>query len=591
MKVFNLIAAILTELQNSIDRIKRVISLVYFKYLTSTGLILLIGQLSIAQNLDWAKSASGVDFTLGRGITVDQAGNVYTVGSFLGTVDFDPGPGTSYLTSPPSSSGGFVMKLDSDGNFIFAKAFDGSAICASIFVDADQNIYLSGFYTSTVDFDPGVGVFNITSAHDADVFICKLDSQGNFVLALSLGGVGSDGWPNPVCVDGQGNIYATGTFSGINDFDPGPGTYNLTTGNTNYRIFVVKINALGELLYAYGIGENGSGKGASIHVDSDENVYVTGTFEGTVDFDPGPAVTNLTSSGYADIFMLKLDASGNHVYSKALIGSGSNGGISTIDAAGNLYLTGSFQASLDFDPSVGTHFLTSVGSSDAFACKFDSGGNLIWANSFGGLNAVEGTDVAIDSEGNVYIVGNYLWLADFDPDDSITYNINSNGSRDAYVSKLSPSGDFVYALGLGGLNSETGRGIALGPNGEVHVTGSFQTTADFDPTGATYNLTTYGSDEVYICKFGQSETGVNGVKNVEFSIFPNPFTESITIDLAKNRVYTHAIIYDLLGRELTKLTVQGDRKLTWDSKDQPNGVYVVSLFGENEVKSIKVVKK
>ncbi len=130
-----------------------------------------------------------------------------------------------------------------------------------------------------------------------------------------------------IAVDDDGNIYTTGSFEGTGDFDPGPGVYNLTS-NSEYDVFISKLDRNGNFLWAKCFGGMSSNVSAPISdigygivTDKDGNVYVCGAFENTVDFDPGSGVYNISSSGGEDIFILKLDASGNFIWVKTLGGS------------------------------------------------------------------------------------------------------------------------------------------------------------------------------------------------------------------------------------------------------------------------------
>ncbi|MBT6372369.1 MAG: hypothetical protein HOJ86_06840, partial [Acidimicrobiaceae bacterium] len=122
--------------------------------------------------------------------------------------------------------------------------------------------------------------------------------------------------------------------------------------------------------------------GYSVAVDSSGNVYTTGYFNGTVDFDPGAGTANLTSNGYKDVFVSKLDSSGNYVWAKNFGGTGNDMGYSVaVDSSGNVYTTGYFTGTVDFDPGAGTTNLVPNGSSDAFVSKLDSSGDLVWAKN------------------------------------------------------------------------------------------------------------------------------------------------------------------------------------------------------------------
>src|SRR5262249_34496989 len=158
--------------------------------------------------------------------------------------------------------------------------------------------------------------------------------------------------------------YTTGNFQDTADFDPGPGTYNLTS-NGSSDIFVSKLNASGNFLWARAVGGVGIDYSYKIYVDANGNVYVAGTFNGNVDFDPGPGVYNFALSGNSDAFILKLDSSGNFVWARHMGGASGDAAKSmTIDAGGNIYLTGTFQGTADFDPGPGTYNMTSNGNDD-----------------------------------------------------------------------------------------------------------------------------------------------------------------------------------------------------------------------------------
>ena len=115
----------------------------------------------------------------------------------------------------------FITKSDASGNLIWAKNLGGSNASTSIAVDVLRNVYITGSFRGTADFDPGPGTYNLTSAGDEDIFVTKLDASGNFVWAKKMGGA-SDDDGNSIAVDASGNVYTTGYFQGTADFDPGP---------------------------------------------------------------------------------------------------------------------------------------------------------------------------------------------------------------------------------------------------------------------------------------------------------------------------------------------------------------------------------
>ena len=383
---------------------------------------------------------------VGYSIAVDSLGNVYTTGSFSGTVDFNPGTGVENLTS----AGGndiFVSKLDSSGNFVWAKRLGGTAgdDGFGIAVDSSGNVYTTGSFFGTADFDPGAGVADLTSAIERDVFVSKLDSSGNFVWAKRFGGASAD-VGRVIAVDSSGNVYTTGYFNGTVDFDPGAGVANLTSAGGNDS-FVLKLDSLGDFIWAKQLGGTAADVGRTIAVDSSGNVYTAGYFIGRADFDPGAGVENLTSASGSggtdrDVFVSKLDSSGNFVWAKGLGGTAADESSSiAVDSSGNVYTTGSFNGTVDFDPGAGEANLTSAGGSDGFISKLDSSGNYVWAKSLGGTGFDYVRTIVGDSSGNVYTTGNFNGPANFNPAAGTTTNLDSAGGNDVFVLKLTPSGE------------------------------------------------------------------------------------------------------------------------------------------------------
>ena len=409
-----------------------------------------ISKLDPLGNLLWAKGFGGSSSDVGTSIAVDSSGNVYTTGYFYETVDFDPGAGTTNLTSAGQADV-FVSKLDPSGNLLWAKRFGGSGaavdIGISIAVDSTGNVYTTGRFEGTVDFDPGAGTTDLASAGGHDVFVSKLDPSGNLLWAKSFGGSGAavDDAGFSIAVDSTGNVFTTGNFSGTGDFDPGAGTSNLTPAGGN-DVFISKLDSSGNLVFAKRFGGSSDDIGRSIALDSTGNIYTTGYFQSTADFDPDLARTsNLIAAGGAfdnDIFVSKLDSSGNLVFAKRFGGTGHDFGFSiAVDSTGNIYTTGNFSGTVDFDPGAGTTDLTSAGQADVFVSKLDPSGNLLLAKSFGGsANSDLGASIAVDRTGYIYTTGYFAGTVDFDPRTGTT-NLTAVGGFDIFVLRLDPSGN------------------------------------------------------------------------------------------------------------------------------------------------------
>lgn len=270
-----------------------------------------IQKLDANGNLLWVHALGGVGNDRGLALTTDASGNVYTTGTYIGTIDFDPGVGVLDLSTGGSIFDIFIQKLDTDGNLIWAKVMGGSNwdFGHAIATDVNENVYTTGYFHLTVDFDPGVGTANLTSHGEADVFVQKLDANGDFVWAKSMGSSAGDSYGNAIGVDATGNVYTVGEFYGTTDFDPGVGSMNLTSSGFS-DIYYQKLDANGDFLWATKFGATSTDKASGIAVDAGGNICATGYFGSTVDFDPGPGTTNLTAiGGDSEIFIQKFSGS------------------------------------------------------------------------------------------------------------------------------------------------------------------------------------------------------------------------------------------------------------------------------------------
>ena len=358
---------------------------------------------------------------------------------------------------------------------------------SDIAVDAQGNSYVIGSFADAADFDPGAGVTNLTGRG----FVAKYDSAGNLVFAFGLETTASS-----VAADPAGNCYLTGSFVDIVDFDPGAGVTNLTSvGSTD--TFVAKYDPEGNLIFALRLGDTDRDDGNGIAADALGNSYVTGTFRGTVDLDPGTGVTNLTSVGSTDTFVAKYDPEGNLVSGFGLGSTDSrvSGAAIAVDAAGSSYLMGSFGGTVDFDPGFLTRNLTSNGPSDIFVAMYNTRGNRVFAFALGNANSENAKDVAVDAAGNTYVTGNFTGTVDFDPGAGVT---NLNGQ--SFVAKYDPRGNLIFALKLGGTGGSLkvdASSIAVDGSGNSYVTGVFAGTVHF---GAT-TLRTRLFDAFFVAKY------------------------------------------------------------------------------------------
>jgi gliding motility-associated-like protein len=342
----------------------------------------------------WAKQFGGSDQNSGSsalGLDIDPNGNVILCGSFIKSADFDPGS-SNYILTNTGGAEGYIAKLTSNGDFTWAKQlgnFNSSFFNVNIFdikCDAAGNIFCTGTFSGNCDFDPGPASFNILSGGFADGFVSKLNADGNFAWAKHIGNSAFNYavLPNGIDVDGNNNVYTTGTFSGAQDFDPGTAVFNLSSKLQLMDTYVLKLDAQGNFEWAFPIGGDNNDNGIDLAIDQANNVYFTGLYFGNVDFDPGPGVFMINNM-YAESAITKWDPNGHFVYAAPFVGVGGNNGYIfgrrlVTDPSQNIYMTGAAGSSTDFDPGPGVYTITGTNSQFPFVLKLSRCTNVTTAN-------------------------------------------------------------------------------------------------------------------------------------------------------------------------------------------------------------------
>lgn len=561
-----------------------------YKLIIATLLFILWGNYLNAQqaNFEWGMSVGGSSFDSGVAAVTDKSSNVFTIGSFSGTVDFDPGVAVANLLG----SGSFIQKKDNNGNFLWVKGINGSINFWSMNIDTIGNLYITGAFAGTVNFNPGLGTSNLTSNGSYDIFILKLNNDGDLLWAKSIGGPDID-YGQGVNIDLLGNVYVTGFFGGIVDFDPGNGTSNLTS-NGNEDIFILKLNNNGSLSWAKSMGGISQDKGFSIILDTFNNIYTTGAFEGTVDFDPGNGVSNLTAIGSSrDIFIQKLDNNGDLIWVKSIGGASSSSGHSIgIDVFGDVYVAGHFDGTVDFDSGSGVTNQTAIGPNNIFLLKLNDSGTFSWVRTIIGAGGFNAPKLALDNIANVYLTCHYWGSADFDPGSGVA-NLTAVGDADIFIQKLDLNGDFVWAQSIGGPFIENSSGISLDKLNNIYLTGSFADTADLNPGLGIDNFISNGASDVFTIKLSQNIFSSLKDKDYKFpsvTVYPNPTTDILYIEGNNNQGKEISIkIFDSWGQLLiSKQSKNSIEQLRMSSL--PSGAYYVCFENGFYSKTQKIIK-
>jgi hypothetical protein len=347
----------------------------------------------------WAKQFGDAARQAATHVATDRLGNIIVAGSFEGTVDFGGGE--------LSSSGGFNMvlaKLDAQGNHVWSRRFgDADQLTLGeikgIAVGDSSDIVITGAFAGTLDFGGAV----LTSAGGLDMFLAKLDGDGNHQWSQSYGAAAQQ-YPRGVAIDGQGNVVATGDFNGQVDF--GGGTLVNTSASD---VFVAKFDSSGNHLWSSRYGNANAGdyhRAQGVAVDGAGNIVITGDYEGDIDFGGGV----LAGAGEYDVFVAKLAPSGAHMWSQGFGDEDEDyvKGIAVDDSA-NVVVTGHFYGDIEF----GGGPISSGGSNDIFLAKLDPDGVHLWSRGFGGSAYEFARGVAAGGAGSIVVAGFFYGTVDF----------------------------------------------------------------------------------------------------------------------------------------------------------------------------------
>ena len=550
-------------------------------------LIVLFFVLNINSNLfsqfsyNWVKALtnSGMVGSRIRGIEASGNGNVYIIGNFNTTTDFDPSS-ASYFLSPNITKSCFLAKYAANGNFIWAKEIlaetggnNNEKDVNDLVIDANENIYVTGAYADIVDFDPSPATYTLSS-NKLTIYTAKYNSNGSLVwvkdIKRNLYGGGSK-----IAIDNNNNIYI--------------GAYLST------RSFFCKYSNAGTMLWKDSLnsGINGSNYLSSMYVNGNGEVFIGGNFSSDVDMDPSSGVSQLSA---ADAFYLgKYNTNGNLVWAKKLNSNLPSDDYMidiTADATDNIYTCGIGTSGTDYK-----NLMT----------KWDVNGNLQWMNYFGdALPGWSGSfDITVGCNNNIIVSGlTYLNMSasqNYDPlGGTYTCSPSPNNSFDIgtfafFASYSSSNGAINWAKSIGGPINPNQNIVYPGGgsfylsnsfidnNGAVYLCGriidnasSSGTTNDFDPnpaSTATLNLTT---DKAFFAKYtGCAAVGIEEYNAFpKITVFPNPSSNVFTFSGLVGE--TTIEVYDVSGR-LIKTGICSEENYKLNLSGYNSGVYFYKI--------------
>lgn len=557
--------------------------------------------------ISWSTVVGGGE---GKYVATDAAGNSYLGGLLSYTIDADPGPGFYRLPlniNTLANADPFVIKLDAGGNFVWAINVTNTSAwenITSLNVDASGNVYLTGIFKDTIDFDPGVGTYTLGSTSIRDSYILKLDPLGNFAWARQIkGDTRSDIYS--ATIDATGNLYIAGQVVGTTDFDPGPGTHTISFGTAGGGGFVSKLSPAGNLIWAkayVGIWSN-SASCNGVTLDGNGNVYTTGYYYGNVDFDPGPGTFYYNNpTFFTEAFLSKLDNAGNFVWAKQFGGKDHDlGSVLDVDPFGNLIVAGQIKDTADLDPGVGiTNLTVTPNNADFFVSKFNPAGNLIWAKQFASKNTgptfKNVFTLKHDALGDIFIGGNYSDTIDFNPGIGVN-NLTAYATTNGFITKLDVNGNFSWAVQIGSSpGPDDLASLYINSTGDVFSTGYFSNSVDFDPgPGSTILNAPMPNTFFYLWKLsGGVLTEVAQISEGESYVkaYPNPFNDQLKIEVSLKEFNNNTKIelIDVTGRVVRSEHAPAS-KFEIVTDDLNSGVYLLRITNADKGEKIQKVIK
>jgi hypothetical protein len=424
----------------------------------------------------WVQAWGGASMDESCSVKIDNFGNSYVAGYFQGTVEFNPEGGGLHSSSGLEDV--FLSKFDSSGNWQWTKTWGGtgSDYGWSVAIDGSGYLYVTGEFTGSVQFNPDGGGTQ-ASEGSWDAFLSKFDSNGNWQWTRTWGGTSSDAG-NEVASNSSDEVYVAGYFNNTVEFNPTGGGSHASHGGND--AFLSQFDSNGNWQWTATWGGTLEDRGISAESTNSGYTYVTGDYQGTVEFNPSGGGSD-TSYGGPDPFLSKFASDGSWQWSRTWGGTGLEGPYCVaLSGSGDIFVAGFFQGTVQFNPPGGGS-QSSNGADDAFLSKFNQNGNWLWTQTWGGTDSDAATSVVVSSSNAVFVTGYFSSTVEFNPYGGDFHS--SNGWYDAYLSRFDTNGNWQWTKNWGGLSFDAGNSVAVTGSGNAHVTGFFSQTVEFNPDG------------------------------------------------------------------------------------------------------------
>ena len=548
-------------------------------------------QTLIIDPLIYATYIGGSHYEEAYSIAVDASNNVYVSG-FTYSSNFDITAG-AYQTTRAGDWDIFVSKLNAGGTDLIYSTYiggSGSDFAVSNAVDVNNNLYITGYTTST-DYITTAGALQMTNNGGVDGFITKLNASGTALIYSTYIGGNNGDYSRAIAIDTSNNAYITGNTNS-NNFATSNGAFqNVYNGLDD--IFVCKLNESGNtLIYSTYIGSFNNEYGRSIALDNLGNAYITGW--AGFGFITTPSAFQSINSGGSDAIVIKLNSLGTAlIYSTFIGGNGADAGYDiAIDSSNNAYITGDTESSNFIVSPTAFQNNREGGWTDAFVTKINALGNaIIYSTYLGGNNDDTAYSIALDANDNAYITGR-TESTNFDITPGAFQTTKAAG-RDVFASKLNATGSaLLYSSYIGGNNNDVGLSINLDTSTNAYLTGLTWSTDLYTTTGA-FQTANAGTRDLFVFKLDMlpNLSNIENLKNNLFSVFPNPSHGFYQIVFEN----THAMaleleVYDITGKLVFNQQVSNKNDFYIDISKEASGMYLLKVKTNQAQQITRLIK-
>lgn len=454
--------------------------------LAFTAIFIAFGLHAQQPKVEWAKSIGGAGNERANSVQTDSKENIILVGRFQSsTIELGGVTLTKNTEDNDDVADIFIIKLEKDGNPLWAIAAGEKGDDHAIGCITDQDDNIYVVgWFESKNLKFGSISLRSKSSKGSDMFVAKFSPSGECLWARNAGGEKSSGDYSSIALDRQNNVIVSGIYDSLMNFEDG---IKLTTEKRT--MYVAKYNSDGKVLWAK--NAVGGGEGQGVGTDEEGNIYVGGLFiTSTFIFDE--IVIQNTGVKTNDVFVVKYSPNGTAIWAKNFGGKGYDIGSGAADSKGNVYAAGIFFS--DTIKADHAQLVNKSESGNVFVVKYDTDGKLRWAKSTGGQKGIGARKFYVAQNGDVFVTGsNY---SDFNFGKSSVKNVA--GSEDIFVLKYDADGKEKWAMNFGGEGRNAGRSVITDKKGNIYLTGSFDEHAlKID----NHTLTNEGDSDIFLVKF------------------------------------------------------------------------------------------